>query len=699
LDYKKIFIKGAAPTSIGGQAVMEGVMMRSTDRVALSMRLPDDSIYLKTKKLKPPSKARKIPLIRGVVSFFASLVDGMKILMDSADVLERTLPDDEEPEEPGRFEKWVNTHFGERAAWNIMLTISLIIAIVVTIAVFVIFPTAAVNWLKQWIPNAVALNLIEGVFRIVLFILYIAAISHMKDIDTVFRYHGAEHKTIHCYENGLELTPENAQQFYTLHPRCGTSFIMFVLIVSLLLFSLLGWPSLALRIASRLLLLPVIAGISFELLRWAGRSDNAFVRVMSWPGLMLQKLTTREPSDHQLEVAIVSMKAVLVPADTPAVEGIVDKDANIIEEKKILGDEEDRSSKAEGAGGGAEKKEPFPDLKATRYGDDLSMVRNIVRDGKKKLEEAGIPNGRREAEDIFCYVMGFTHNEIITRDQEVISEADRDEYEKRIAMRLKGVPLQYITRVQEFMGLPFRVNENVLIPRLDTEVLADQALGLIEGRDWKEPDVLDMCTGSGILGITIAHEVPGAKVTLSDVSVEALAVAKSNSEINGVADRCTITAGNMFEALPDDAVYDMIICNPPYIRTEDIETLDREVRIFEPRLALDGGADGLTLYRIIARDAAFHLREDGVLALEIGYDQAQQVSFLLERTGEYGRPAVIKDLQGRDRVIMVGKKAGSGDGPVSAGEAAQDEAEEAAQDKAEETAQDEAEKTARDEAE
>ena len=170
-------------------------------------------------------------------------------------------------------------------------------------------------------------------------------IARMKDIQRVFEYHGAEHKTIHCFENNLELTPANAQTFYTLHPRCGTSFLMFVMVISLILFSLLGWPSLIWRIASRLLLIPVVAGLSYELLKWAGRSDNIVVRVLSLPGLYLQKLTTRPPDDSQLEIAIVSLKAVLVDEETPYVEGICDLDGTIVEPLDIEKEREEKEKK------------------------------------------------------------------------------------------------------------------------------------------------------------------------------------------------------------------------------------------------------------------------------------------------------------------------------------------------------------------
>lgn len=331
MDMSRIFLKGACPTPIGGQAVLEGVMMRGMERTAIAVRLPDGRIHMKTKKNTASARWTRIPLLRGVVSFVISLVEGTKTLTWSADVAEYFMEDDEEEYEPGRFETWLTGRIGENGVWQLMIFLSVLIALVFAIGVFVLLPTAAIGWLKPFVHSAVALNLIEGVLRIIMFIVYIAAISRMKDIRRVFEYHGAEHKTIHCFENNLELTPANAQQFYTLHPRCGTSFLMFVMVVSLVLFSLLGWPDLLMRIVSRILLLPVVAGLSYELLKWAGRSDNWLVRVLSIPGLYLQKLTTREPDDSQLEIAIAALKGVLVEPDAPCIEGIVDRDGQLLE--------------------------------------------------------------------------------------------------------------------------------------------------------------------------------------------------------------------------------------------------------------------------------------------------------------------------------------------------------------------------------
>ena len=726
IDYDKIFIKEACPTSIGGQAVMEGVMMQGPDRMALAMRLPSGELYLKTKLKKKPSKAAKIPFVRGIVSFANSLVKGMGTLMESADILETYAPE-EYAEEPGKMEAWINKKFGEKAAWNFLMTTALLFAIAISIVFFVILPTWVVNFLGKWIQSAFVLNLVEGVLRILMFIAYVAAIRGMSDIKTLFQYHGAEHKSIHCYENDRVLCPENAEQFYTLHPRCGTSFLVFVLIISLLLFSFLGWPNLAVRILSRILLIPVIAGISYELLRWAGRSNGRIVRILSWPGLQLQRLTTAEPTRDQLEVALLSLKAVLVDPGVPEIEGFVDKDGNPVrskaEEEEVEKEMEawaadveahteankkaaaaaiddltriEERSVFEDPGNGASDSEIFSAIDfldgldsdgytivapaetdgrtlvraiadreaiqakartiARRYTKDIKTYENALSWGRSALSM--LPNGKNEARMIMSYATGLGTTELITRSKELMNDDDFEVYQKRIYARIEGKPLQYILGVQEFMGLPFRVNPSVLIPRLDTEVLVEKVIDTMNSMSMRteSPEVLDLCTGSGAVGVSIASKVPGAIVTMTDVSEEALSTAMGNAGLNGVNRRCIFLLGDMFEAVPDDKHYDVIVCNPPYIPSDVIETLDIEVKDHEPRMALDGGKDGLDFYRIIANQASLHLKTGGILALEIGYDQAADVKKLLNDANTYEGIRVIRDLAQLDRVIIAIRK-------------------------------------------
>jgi len=266
--------------------------------------------------------------VRGVYIFVTTLMTGMKTLVYSAEILEKF---EEKPKEEDKKE-------AEEGGipFGVMIAISVAIAIAFVVGIFIIVPTIAVNFLGTYTDSAVLLNIFEGILRIVFFVVYIVAISHMKDIRTTFEYHGAEHKAIHCFESGLAMTPSNAARFETLHPRCGTSFLMFVMIIALLIFSLLGWPDLLLRITSRIVFIPLIAGLSYELLRYAGRSDTFLVKILSVPGLLLQKLTTREPDEPKLELAIAAIKAVLVPAETPAVEGFCDTDGRLIPNEDSL---------------------------------------------------------------------------------------------------------------------------------------------------------------------------------------------------------------------------------------------------------------------------------------------------------------------------------------------------------------------------
>ena len=300
-------------TSIGGQAVLEGVMMRGPKEIATAVRKSDGEIVIDKKPVSSviqKYKFLKIPVIRGVVNFIESMVVGVKCLMFSADLYD---VEGEEGYEPSKFEKWLDDKFGDKIK-DIAIYAAVAIALVMGIGLFMLLPTVIVGFFKGLFPdntNTLILNLTEGVVRMAIFLIYLALVSQMKDIQRVFEYHGAEHKTIAAYEHGEELTPENAKKYSRLHPRCGTSFLLIVMVISIIFFSFLRWDNVFQRIAFRLLLLPVVAGVSYEIIKFAGRSKNKCVSILTKPGLWLQKLTTREPDESQLEVAIASLKAVL----------------------------------------------------------------------------------------------------------------------------------------------------------------------------------------------------------------------------------------------------------------------------------------------------------------------------------------------------------------------------------------------------
>lgn len=281
--------------NVGGQAVIEGVMMRGKTHVAVAVRQPDGEISVDVRPVNSISDRYPIlkkPFLRGVVSLVESLVMGMKALAYSAQV-----SGDEDEKLDSK---------------EMALTIA--VSAGLAILLFIVIPTWSMRFLTGITQDHMALNLAEGVLRMAIFLAYIAAISSMNDIQRVFQYHGAEHKTIYTYEAGLPLKVENVRPFSTLHPRCGTNFLMIVMLISMFIFTFLGWPSLLERIASRIILMPVIAGVSYELIRYAGaHTDNPLVRIAITPGLLLQKLTTRQPDDSQIEVAIASLKAVVPP--------------------------------------------------------------------------------------------------------------------------------------------------------------------------------------------------------------------------------------------------------------------------------------------------------------------------------------------------------------------------------------------------
>jgi len=312
---KDAFFNNGAAKKIGGQAIIEGVMMRGVNNCAMAVRKTDQTVEIVEVPMKPDAerlKILKIPIIRGVVSFVESLVTGMKTLMRSAEIAGMDLDDDE----PSKFDTFLLEKFGEKKLMTIMVYISVVIAIALSVGLFMALPVTVGHFFtplitKNGVTNEWARSVIEGFARIFIFLIYIFLISKYKDIQRVFEYHGAEHKTINCYEAGGELTVENAKQYPRLHKRCGTSFLFIVMIISMIVFLFIRTNDFWMRLLSRILLVPVIAGISYEFLKFAGKSRSRFIFALSYPGLCLQMVTTKEPDDMQLETAILAIKKVI----------------------------------------------------------------------------------------------------------------------------------------------------------------------------------------------------------------------------------------------------------------------------------------------------------------------------------------------------------------------------------------------------
>lgn len=289
-------------TSIGGQAVIEGVMMRGPHKIATAVRKPDGEIIIDEKENKSLGKIAKVPIIRGVIAFISSMVIGVKSLMFSAKFY------DVEDENKKEKKKETKENMSD---W--MIYGSVILALCMSVGLFIVLPNVISNiFVPNKEANPVIYNLVESIVKIAIFLGYLFAVSLMKDIQRTFEYHGAEHKTIFCYENGEELIPENVKKYSRFHPRCGTSFLLFVVIISIIVFSLVGvYKNPFINLGLRLLLLPLVAGISYEIIKFAGRSTSKYITWLNAPGKWLQRLTTREPDEKQIEVAIAALKAVI----------------------------------------------------------------------------------------------------------------------------------------------------------------------------------------------------------------------------------------------------------------------------------------------------------------------------------------------------------------------------------------------------
>ena len=310
-------------TMIGGQALIEGIMMRGPDKDAVVVRTAEGmKIEVKDRKLSPPGSFKRWPFFRGIFTFFDSQITGVKALMRSAD-----LAPEEDQEEPSKFDKWLEKKLGNEKFQKVIVGFAVAMGLGLSIGLFFLLPMILASVFDRWIRTTLGINLLEGLIRMIIFLSYMILISRMSEMKRVFSYHGAEHKTIRCYEAGLPLTVENVRMQTRLHPRCGTSFLLVVMVISILVFSvassllLAAVPALTalrgtflfrlLMIVYKLLLLPIVVGITYEINRWAGRNDTWLTRILTAPGMWMQHFTTNEPDDSMIEVGIAAVEAVL----------------------------------------------------------------------------------------------------------------------------------------------------------------------------------------------------------------------------------------------------------------------------------------------------------------------------------------------------------------------------------------------------
>ncbi len=606
--------KAVRRTSIGGQAVLEGVMMKGNRSIATAVRTAGGDITVESKYIKSAKERNvffRLPFIRGVVNLVTQLFQGTGIILRSAEVYGDFA-------EPSKFDKWVADKF-KINPMNVLMAFSVVLGIVLAVGLFVFLP----NFLSGLICDNVAAiagsplkslwySLIEGGIMIAIFICYILLVTLMKDVRRVFMYHGAEHKVISCYEHGLELTVENAKKMRREHSRCGTTFLFFVVTVSILVFVLINFMldrcgllvgnkvlDALIKLGFKLLFLPVVAGVSYELLKLLAKSDCLLVRILRAPGMALQKLTTKEPTDDMLEVSLTAFKTVMA----------MDENPNLAERKF-----------------------------------EISVPYAIAR---KNAEQVAKDADAADMDWLFAETAGVRRSGL--SELKALTKQQYDKVMEIAKLMSDGTPLQYALGNTDFYGIRLAVNKNVLIPRPETEELAERTIAEVsamqsEGRKIR---VLDLCTGSGAIALAVALK-SGAEVSASDVSEGALQVARANA-LNADADIKFIKS-DMWTDIADE--FDVIVSNPPYIPTEDIKTLDGRVKGFEPLLALDGGDAGLRFYREIALGLDGHLAKDGALLLEFGINQADAVA---EIFADYDT-RIIKDMAGIERIAIVKRK-------------------------------------------
>lgn len=573
-------------SKIGGQAVIEGVMMRGTKSGALAVRDEKKRIRIKTWRTKEKTIWQKIPVIRGVVNFADSMINGTGILMDSANVFGE--------EEPSKFEKWLSEKF-KIDLMKVVTVLAVLLGVGLAVGLFIIIPSVAskgIANLFNW-SNGARIWVEAGIKLIILFG-YIVLTSLLGDIKRVYMYHGAEHKTINCYENEMELTVENVRKCKKFHNRCGTTFLFFVIFVGILVFSVIRIDNELLRIAIKILCLPLTAGLAYELLMFIAKTKCFIFFPFKLPGMLLQKITTKEPTDDMIEVAITSFKAVLELDENPSM--------------------------------------PTYDRFSYKYLYEVRNEAKVILDKAKVEYDADI-------DWIICEVTKLKRSALT--DYVEISTENYKNIIDLTKQRATGQPLWQVIGSCNFYGIDLICDKRGLIPRPETEELVKKTLELSGGKE----TALDLCCGSGAIGIAISLNSK-LSVTSTDVSEQALELTRENALKNGA--NLEVLQSNMFENL-SERKFDIIMSNPPYIKREEIEKLQKEVKEFEPTIALDGGEDGLDFYRIIAKNAKEHLNVGGFVILEVGFDQAEDVAKLL---ADYNDVEIVKDAMDVQRIVI-----------------------------------------------
>ncbi|WP_055071490.1 peptide chain release factor N(5)-glutamine methyltransferase [Clostridium massiliamazoniense] len=568
---------------VGGQAVLDGVMMRGKKGKATAVRNEKGNIEIDIERynITVERPIDKIPVLRGMISLGSTIEAGLESFNYSISNYDEN-----------DLENWLKEKLGkniEKLPKNFMLYLSVFLSIII----FVIFPTLVTSIFKLLKLKNFQLTLIEGIITLTLLIIYLLIIRSNDMVKNLFANHGAEHKTINCYESKEKLTVENVMKFNRLHKRCGTNFLFNVIFINTILSLFIGWKFVSLRIVARILIMSLAIGITYEIIRWIGKSNSLLSNLVAYPGMKLQILTTSEPTIREIEVAIMALKA------------------------------------SEG-------------LKVEKRVDEL------LNEATEILRNNNVETSRLDAQLLLGKVLDKNKLWLITNNDFRVSEDLENEFFDLVKKRSEKMPIKYILGKAEFMGLDFNVKEGVLIPRPDTEILVEEVLKNIDENE--ELKLCDLCCGSGAIGLSLGTFRKNISVDLVDIDDIPKEVTLSNIKSLNLEGRANFIQSDLFNNL-QGKIYDIIVSNPPYIRNEVIETLMDDVKNYEPHLALAGGEDGLVFYRKIIKESKGYLKNDGILAFEIGHDQGEDVKLLMENDN-FTSLEIIKDLAGHDRVVI-----------------------------------------------
>ncbi|MCX8074645.1 MAG: peptide chain release factor N(5)-glutamine methyltransferase [Clostridia bacterium] len=577
---------------IGGMALFDGVLLRSNTHESVAKKI-SKNIKVEVKEYdKKVSIFNKIPIIRGIINLINSIKSGIPYIIKSSEEV---------------IDKIVNSSKDVNEAEKVEITKPEILAgfMISAIILIVIYIAAPVYLSNLYIQNTFFSNISTCVFQIILFVVYLKMLIAIPSIKTVFEYHGAEHKIVNAYEkykysNYDRIDTTKVKTSSRFHLRCGGNLIVYFILLTLLSNFAINPENIFLKILIQIILLPIFMGLAYEILLFVSKLPKKLT-FLGYPAMLIQHFTTIEPSDDKLNVAIYALKGCIVKKLNISVKEFYE---NYISKKQ-----------------GDLTKDQF-ELNIKEYIRLVEYIKNIDKE----------------------YIYANMDSTFLNVDEQIKLENLLYRY------LFEYEPLQYIVGIQAFFNEKYCVDKNVLIPRADSEILVQKAIEYINNNNLK--NMVDMCTGTGCIGISIAKNSNVEKVKLVDISKGALNVAKKNIILNNMEEKCEILNSNLFSNfIESDAKYDIIVSNPPYIKRAELIALSKYVQN-EPIIALDGGVDGLDIYKQIFDQSIKYLNDNSYVIFEIGYDQKEDMISLISKYNCYEVIECLKDLSGNDRVII-----------------------------------------------